>query len=328
LAASLVFVAHPGAGRSAFARRWPQFAAALAARGLLHTVQETARPGHAALLAREAEAGGARLVVAVGGDGTLHEVVNGLLDGRSTLGDDLAVGLIPAGRGSDYARTLRAPRDPTELVERFARWLEGDRAAARTVDAGEVSYVSTAVVAGRPAPSGAGDHERESRRFINAAGIGFSPFVAQRTRRFPDRLGPYLYTAAGLLTILDWRERGVRLRWNDAGEEERAVESIEVALGRYEGGGMLVAPDAELSDGLFDVMVVDSVSRIEMLTFSWRIRSGTHVTSPRVSVRRARSLDVDVEDGCGPLYLQADGELLGRDPFRLRVLPSAVRVVC
>jgi diacylglycerol kinase family enzyme len=65
-----------------------------------------------------------------------------------------------------------------------------------------------------------------------------------------------------------------------------------------------------------------------MLTFSWRIRSGTHVASPRVSVRRARSLHVDVVDGRGPLYLQADGELLGRDPFRVCVLPSAVRVVC
>ncbi len=323
-----MFVAHPGAGRSAFARRWPQFAAALGDRRLPHVVHETTRPEHAAELAREAADGGARLIVAIGGDGTLHEVVNGLLEGRSALPDELAIGLVPAGRGSDYARTLGGSREAGALVDRFALWLGGDTSVARRVDAGEVAYVPSDVVAGRPAPAARRDHELARRRFINAAGIGFSPFVAQRTRRFPDRLGPYLYTAAGLVTILDWKERIVRLRWDDSDEEERAVESIEAALGRFEGGGMLVAPDADPSDGLFDVVVVDAVSRAEMLTFSWRIRAGTHVASPRVSVRRARSLRVEVVDGRGPLYLQADGELLGRDPFRVCVLPSAVRVVC
>lgn len=152
--------------------------------------------------------------------------------------------------------------------------------------------------------------------------------MTQRTRRFPDRLGPYLYTAAGILTILDWRERGVRVRWNGGAAEEREVEAVEAALGRYEGGGMLVAPEADPSDGLFDVMVIDPVSRAEMLTFAWRVRSGAHLDSPRVNIRRASSLDVEVVDDRGPVYLQADGELLGRDPFRFRVLPSALRVVC
>lgn len=186
---------------------------------------------------------------------------------------------------------------------------------------------------------------------MNAAGIGFSPFVAQRTARFPDRLGAYLYTAAGLVTLVDGRERAVRLRWDPSGEapaehgapaddggpteptgsdpieEERALEALEVALGPYEGGGMLVAPVADPSDGWFDVLTVDAASRLEMATFAWRVRRGTHLASPRVGLRRARGLEVTVADERGPIFLQADGELLGRDPFRFSIVPGAVRFV-
>jgi diacylglycerol kinase (ATP) len=280
-------------------------------------------------------------VVGVGGDGTLHEIVNGLLDGRERLPPDLAIGLVPAGRGSDYARGLGLSRDPQTLVARFAAWLAGDATAARAVDIGEVIYQPSAIVAGRPQPvdalppspifSGAAETAAASmatRRFINGAGLGFSPFVAQRTGRFPARLGPYLYTAAGILTIVDWRDRGVRLRWAEGGEDGRQVESIELALGGYEGGGMHVAPGADPSDGLFDALVIDAASRLELLTFAWRIRSGDHLRSPRVSLRRTTGLDVEVVDGRGPLYLQADGELLGRDPCRFRILPAALKFVC
>ena len=86
-------------------------------------------------------------------------------------------------------------------------------------------------------------------------------------------------------------------------------------------------PNADPTDGLFETVLVDATSRWELVTFAWRIRSGDHLRSPRVSVRRAAGLDVRVADGRGPVYLQADGELLGRDPFTFRVLPSALRFV-
>lgn len=289
----------------------------------------------AADFARGAAEEGAPLVLAVGGDGTLHEVLNGLLAAGGDAAALPVLGLVPAGRGSDYARGLAVPSDPVVLATRFAAVVAGDAAASAPVDAGEVEYRPSHLVAGRTAPeppveieTAGDDGERLLRRFINGAGVGFSPFVAQRTARFPPRLGAYLYTAAGLLTIVDWRERTVALGWAEGTVEERAVESIELALGGYEGGGMLVAPGADPRDGLFDAVVIDATSRAELVTFSWRIRSGDHLRSPRVELRRTAGLTVAVVDGRGPLYLQADGELLGRDPFEFRVLPSAVRFVC
>ena len=320
------FIAHPGAGRGAFARRWPAVAAALESAHLPHEVALTASAGEAAELARRAVDEGARVVIAVGGDGTLHEVANGLLEGREQLPDGVAVGLVPAGRGSDYARGLRLPDDPATLAARFAAALEGDPGAFHTVDAAEVRYRRSALVAGRPLDDEAASPETV-RRFVNCAGIGFSPFVAQRTARFPPQLGAYLYTVSGIVTILDWRERLLELAWGTGEVERVAVESIELALGPYEGGGMRVAPDADPADGLFDVVIVGAIGRLEMLTFAWRVRSGDHLRNPQVQVRRTDRLTAVPVDDAGPVYLQADGELLGRDPFAFRVLPAALRFV-
>ena len=339
------FIAHPGAGRNAFARVWPAMAEALQVAGVDHEVVITEGPAHATALARDAVTDGARLVAAVGGDGTLHEVVNGVVGGADRAPDGVMVGLVPAGRGSDYARGLGLDAAPGPLAERFARALEGDPAAARRVDLGEVTYRPSPLVAGRPAPEDVGERlggpaeradEQARRIFVNEAGIGFSPFVAQRTARFPARLGAWLYTVAGIVTIIDWRHRMLELVWDGelggdrpAGSgsptgAEAHYASVEVALGRFAGGGMLLAPGSVLDDGLFDVVTIGEAGRRELLSFSWRLRSGAHLSSSVVEVRRTAALSVRVTDDRGPVYLQADGELLGRDPVAFRILPDAL----
>lgn len=322
---ALRFVAYAGAGRGAFARRWPPIAAALSAQGIEHTVDLTSRPGEAADLARRAADEGAQLVVAVGGDGTLHEVANGLLDRGSEGHEPPLVGLVSAGRGSDYARGTRMPTDAAVLVERFARALADDASVVHVVDAGRVRYRPTHSAGGRSVDGPVG--ESTSRWFVNAAGVGLSPFIARRVSRFPARLGAYLYTVAGVVTIVDWRDRLVELGWDDRTRDQVRVESVEVALGPFEGGGMRVAPGADPSDGLFDVVTVGAINRLETLTFAWRIRTGDHLRSPAVSVRRTRSLTIRALDDAGAIYLQADGELLGRDPFVFDIVPSALRLV-
>jgi diacylglycerol kinase (ATP) len=323
--APLRFVAHAGAGRGAFRRVWPPLAEALSERGVEHEVVLTEGAGHAAELTRLAIADGARVIVGVGGDGTLHEIVNGVLGEADRAPEGVAVGLVPAGRGSDYARGLGFDPSPAALATRFGAALEGDPSATRRVDVGEVTYRPSALVAGRPiGPGSAIGGGRAVRRFVNEAGIGFSPFVAQRTARFPASLGAWLYTVAGLVTIVDWRHRELALEWDGADHVEGRFASIELAIGRYAGGGMLVAPDARLDDGLFDAVVIGEAGRTELFSFSWRLRSGDHLRSPVVSVRRAATLSAEVRDERGPLYLQADGELLGRDPVAFRILPGAL----
>lgn len=327
----LRFIAHPGAGRAAFSRRWPAIGEALARRSLEHEVAVTEGAGHAAELAAQAVADGARLVVAVGGDGTLHEVVNGVVGESERAPEGVMVGLVPAGRGSDYARGLGFDTTPQGLVGRFEAAVEGDPAAVRRVDLGEVIYRPSATVAGRPAEAAFGppgddatDAPRRRRIFVNEAGIGFSPFVAQRTARLPARLGAWLYTLAGIVTIIDWRHRDLALSWEEEPQERALFASVELCLGRYAGGGMLLAPGAVLDDGVFDVVTIGEAGRAELLSFSWRLRSGAHLSSAVVAVRQVRSLSVEAVDGRGPVYLQADGELLGRDPVAFRILRRAL----
>jgi YegS/Rv2252/BmrU family lipid kinase len=307
-------------------------AEALAVRRIDHEVVITEGPAHATQLARQATADGTRVVVAVGGDGTLHEVVNGVVGDGDAAPADTVVGLLPAGRGSDYARGLGLDASPMSMAARLAGVLEGDPAATRRVDLGEVTYRPTETVAGRPATDIDADaaDDRARRIFINEAGIGFSPFVAQRTARFPARFGEWLYTLAGIVTIIDWRHRTLELTWDGEGRQDDRPDasaryaSVEVALGRYAGGGMLLAPGAVLDDRLFDVVTIGEAGRGELLSFSWRLRSGAHLGSPVVTIRRASSLAARVVDDGGPVYLQADGELLGRDPVTFRVLPDAL----
>lgn len=302
-------------------------AVALAEAGLAHDVVLTSRAGEAAELARAAVGDGVRLIVAVGGDGTLHELINGVLGDDDRAPDGVMVGLVPAGRGSDYARSLALDARPQALVARFAAALDGDPEAVRRVDAGELTYTPTALVAGRPVEPPSRPDGSAVRRFVNEAGFGFSTYVAQRTTRFPPALGAWLYTVSGIVTIIDWRHRALELTWDEATTETRRIATVELALGRYAGGGMLLAPDADPGDGLFDVMIVGEAGRLELLTFSWRIRSGDHLRSPRVGVRRATRLDARVADDGGPVYVQADGELLGRDPCSVRILPAALAFV-
>ena len=181
MTAPLQFVAHPGAGRGAFARAWPAMGAALAAAGLDNEVLLTTRAFEAADLARHAAQDGARLVVAVGGDGTLHEVVNGLLTADLPPDAIPALGLVPAGRGSDYARGLHLPRDAAMIVPVSPpTWTATQRRPL--VDAGEATFRPAALVAGRPTPPSPLPSEPTSARAGRRAAV-----LHQRRR---DRLQP------------------------------------------------------------------------------------------------------------------------------------------
>jgi diacylglycerol kinase (ATP) len=126
--------------------------------------------------------------------------------------------------------------------------------------------------------------------------------------------------------MIDWRHRGLSLTWDDGTTTTGRFASVELALGKYTGGGMRLVADVDLSDGLFDVLMIGEPSRLEFLTFSWRVRTADHLRSPRCSTRRTASLRAEATDGRGPVYLQADGELLGRDPVTFTILPGALLV--
>jgi diacylglycerol kinase (ATP) len=265
---------------------------------------ETREPGHARELARHAAEGGHDRVVAVGGDGTVQEIVNGLLEASSPLG----LGILPSGNGNDLARSLRLPTRP----EQGMTVALGDRMT--TIDVGRATRGdgATGVV----------------RHFTAAGGIGFDAQVASamagRRRRWQQgRIG---YALSTLWELQRFRNREVSVVL-DTAEGERTIERrvlfVAFANGMFYGGGMQICPSADLSDGWLDLCVVGDISRLEALRQLPGLYRGRHVGHPAVEFIRARSASISGDAGT---RAHLDGEPFGGLPLRVEVVPMALQV--
>jgi YegS/Rv2252/BmrU family lipid kinase len=283
-------IANPKAGRGRLAT---QLDVLLAGRDMEMIL--TGGPGHASELARRAREEGISTVVAAGGDGTIHEVVNGLLSGEGPLP---VLGVISGGSGCDYAKTFGIPDDPSEAIEIVA-----SDAPPRIVDAGLVRF------------------EGGERYFCNIAEVGIGAEVVGRARRMPRRLGGAVYFAGFAMTLPVYRRRACDIRM-DGARYEGPLTNLVVAIGQVFGGGMRVAPDADPSDGLFDVQVQFGPKR-DYVTGIAKVYRGTHIPHPRVREQRATHVEV----GCEPAaVIEADGEVLGRTPATFSLLAGALRL--
>jgi diacylglycerol kinase (ATP) len=288
-------IVNPVAGSHAGARAWQRARAGCAAA----TDWECAtsqRPGHARELALEAADRGFERVIAVGGDGTVNEVANGLVHSTTILG------IIPAGTGNDVAHNLGVPAEPAAAASLAAN------GSARPID---LCHVQT------------GDR---AAYFVNVAGFGFDAEVAWRVNRSPFmRFGggtlPYVFGV--LATLWQYRAPGMRLSLDDRALDRRVFLAAVGNLPTY-GGGMRIVPDATPDDGMLDVCVVADLSRLEVLRLLPRLYSGGHVGHPAVELFRCRSVSADAD---GRVLCQADGEIVGRLPARFSVLPAALRCV-
>jgi len=262
----------------------------------------TEAPGHALELAKLAARKGYEVVVCVGGDGTINEVVNGLYDGGGIR--DVTLGIISTGTGSDYVRTIGVPLDYKQACRRLANLRR------IVVDLGVVEYVRGGVMA--------------KRLFVNFAGLGFDAEIVKATGERFKAFGSVASYLLGLLnTVLFYRNRGVSLSL-DGKEDRRRICAIEVSNGRYGGGGMFLAPQADPADGLLDALIIGDLSKPDLLWSLPRIYRGTHLTHPKVAVKKVREIHVRPERR---MAVQADGELIGETPARFYVLPAALTVV-
>ena len=293
---------NPTAGAGRTAKKWPQIMGLLKSNGLRFEHDLTEAPGHAIELAKSAAKKGYELVVSVGGDGTIHEIVNGLYDAGSM--GDVMLGIISTGAGNDYIRTIGIPRHHEEAC----RCLMKPRKLV--VDLGVVEYVSNGQIT--------------KRLFVNFAGLGFDAEVVKATTQRFKALGSLPSYLIGLLTtFLSYENREVSLEL-DGQAEERKVCVILMGNGKYGGGGMLTTPHADPTDGLLDVLIIDALSERDLLWSLPRIYRGTHLTHPKVTVKRAREIDIRPTQ---QMSVEADGELLGEAPARFHVLPAALTVV-
>ena len=265
---------------------------------------ETTRgPRDAERLAREGVRSGIERLVVAGGDGTLSEVVTGLMAAK--LADYVTLGLIPLGTGSDFAKTLGVPRDPEEAVAVIAR------GATRRVDAGRARFEG---------PDGG---ERVAY-YANAASFGISGRVTELANRSAKRLGgTATFAWSAIRAIVRHRPVPVTVRVDSETFAEGGLVLGAAANGHTFGGGMRVAPEARPDDGLLDVVAVTGLGAARLLQKLPRLYRGTHLDDAAVAFRRGRIVEAaPVGDDAVPLEL--DGEPLGRLPARFEVVPGAL----
>lgn len=302
-------IVNPTAARGAVGREWPEMRSLLLNEGLVFNDALTEAPGHATELAREALLAGYGTVVAVGGDGTVNEVVNGLIDG-SEVGygkvPPVNLAVISRGTGCDLMRTL-GHRDPVAAV-RLLRQSQ----ATRTIDLGEIIIER--------------DGKTTRRLFVNAAGFGFDGAVVEdmlgRAKVGKRPHGTLAYLAQVTRSVMHYRSKQARFTI-EGKTRSLPITALFACNGKYFGGGMKVAPQADPTDGLFDIILIKATSPLGLLARVPSVYLGWHTHLKVVETSRAREVRVESDER---LLLEADGELIGQAPATLRILPQALRL--
>lgn len=294
-------IVNPAAGAGRTAKKWPAIKERLKNIGLRFENDLTEAPGHAIELAKSAVSKGYKLIVSVGGDGTINEIVNGIYATGHIK--DVILGIIGTGTGSDYIRTIGVSPDYQEACEHLLH------PQTKLVDLGIVEYRNNG--------------NSHKRLFANFAGMGFDAEVVKTTTRKFKSLGSKPSYLMGLLsTFLCYKNKTIRLKI-DGHEEVRKICTIVMSNGKYGGGSMMVAPEADPGDGLFDVIIIGDISKPDLLWSLPRIYKGTHLTHPKVTLKRAKEVEIYPES---LMSVQADGELLGEAPASFSVLSSTLSI--
>lgn len=270
-------------------------------------VAHTSAAFDAARIATEAVVAGSRLVVAVGGDGTVNEVVNGMMAAGEPHRSAAALGILPCGTGSDLARGLGIPTDPHASLTLIAA------GAARALDVGRLRCVSLE-------PSRAA----VVRHFVNEADFGLGAEVTRRVNARTRRGGRATYLWTTVCALLRWRNPEVELRADGGPPQTLKIKSVFLANAPYAGGGMCIAPGARVDDGRLRLVVFGCLGRLEAIRRLGETYEGREIEHPLIRYSDCADL---LADSTEEVLVECDGEPVGRLPARFDLIPGALRVI-
>jgi YegS/Rv2252/BmrU family lipid kinase len=284
------FIVNPVAGKGSGTKVFHSLQAELERRGIGYELVETTAPGHATEAGRAAVT---PIVVSVGGDGTINEIANGITGSRKSLG------IIPAGSGNDFIKSVGVPRKPLQALQTL---LGG---VTRPVDIGTV----------RCTPGRDGGGNFEPRLFVNGVGVGFDAAVAARTREIPFLSGTALYVVAVLQTLGKYAPPDFRIEFDGSSRHVRGL-LIAVGNGVCAGGGFYLTPEARVDDGLLDICSVDDKNIFQILSLMPRVMRGKHQNVPGVKFFKQKQLTISADE---TFYVHADGEIVGANVRRVEI---------
>ncbi len=305
----LHIIVNPASGNGAAGRAWYKFATELGRRGYNFEVRFTAKRGDATAFARDYADRGALTVMAMGGDGTVNEIVNGLLECGKPVNPETRLAIASAGTGKDLVRTL-GTRSFKQMLDAL------DAGAGYAIDVGHLTYLDE--------HSG----ETSSRYFVNVADMGLGADVARRIDTEPSgkRFGGMVsYLVQAVKTIRVFKGKQIQLTLDGKSVFDGLAQMVVFCNGRYFAGGMHIAPESSLQDGLLDVIVLEDVGRRELLTSLLpRVYLGRHIGREGVHHFKAANATIETPD---PFLVELDGELPGTSPVTVDIVPGVLMVV-
>jgi len=302
----IIFIVNPHAGNGSTGRVWPLIE--VLAKDRLGSFESyiTKGPGDAVQFARKAATDKAKVLVCVGGDGTLNEVVNGIMMNEESVRSELMLGFIPNGTGCDFIRTVSIPKDFEQTVNLIAS------GHARRIDLGALFFKN---------------HKGRDgcRYFHNIASFGLGGEVVQRVNRTTKALGPFIsFMWATIISVFLCGTKSMRILIDGSFEKKVSVWNMVIANGQYHGGGMWVAPDASVCDGLLHVTIIGDLTILEVFSNLSKLYNGRIYEIDKVITKTCKKVAAISDDR---VLLEVDGEQPGMLPVAVKTIPGALKII-
>jgi len=300
-----IAIVNMAAGGGKTKKAWPFIAQILQREGIRYEPYFTDRRLHASIIARNKIKEGYSKIIVVGGDGTMNEVINGVFAQKRILTTEVMLGMISVGTGNDWAKTFNIPSD----YEGAVRTIKEQKTFIQ--DAGLVNYRKNG--------------KEWKRYFINIAGMGFGARVVERTNRMKEKgkSGPFLYFYNIFYSLIQYRSKKAVIEI-DGTSYNRNIFSLNVGIGKYNGGGMIQVPHAIADDGLYSITLIKKIGKLNVIANIKKLYNGTITQHSKVETYMAKSVQID---GSTLLKVETDGESLGHGPVRFEIIPRSVTVI-
>jgi YegS/Rv2252/BmrU family lipid kinase len=299
-----IAIVNRAAGAGKTERDWPEIRQLLDSHAIPYEPFFTDRRLHASILARNKINEGYSKIIVIGGDGTMNEVINGVFAQQRIHTTEVMLGMISVGTGNDWARMFNIPSDYEAAI------LTIKEQKTFIQDAGLVYYLKNG--------------KEWKRYFINIAGMGFGARVVERSNKMKDRGkgGALLYFYNILYSLLRYRSQQAAIEI-DGMLLDRSIFSLNVGIGKYNGGGMIQVPHAIADDGLYSITLIKKIGKLNVLANIKRLYNGSIAKHSRVETFTGKTIQID-----GPrLKIETDGETLGHGPMSFQIIPRSVRVI-
>ena len=304
-------IVNPKSAAGSTQSRWANNASDLRAHFGAFSVAFTKKQGDGIELAKRGIASGRKFIIACGGDGTINEVANGILE----TGEDVELGIFPSGTGGDFRRTLGMPSTAREVAKALR---EG---VTKTIDVGKVTFLNHT-------------DEQVSRYFLNVSSFGLSASINERVKStnlfkwLPGNTlsGKSNFAFSTLQEVLETEFITVRVKIDDNDEKTLNTINFCVANARFFGGGMKIAPDAKINDGFFDVINIGDIKTAKIILNVYKLYNGSHLSLKEVKSTLAKKIEVKPIDKNQIIFIETDGELPGKLPAVYEIVPNALKI--